>query len=138
MAAAPTIDFALFVTHIEGHIVRRYGAGSNIGVTRADKAQAKKIAVTARSGEKRERDISSPWSNDTSLVWDTETIVPIPRVEFERYRKEYTRALKEGGGLEAHSKEQWEAQHKARKAKAKEAADEAAAEAKSAATTTQA
>lgn len=123
---APAIDFALFVTPVEGHLVTRYGAGSYIGVTRQDKPQAKRFTVTRPNGEKREREVASPWSNESTLAWDTETIVAIPRVEYERFRKEYNRATAPGGGLVKHTQKDWEAQRDARKKKAQEAAQKAA------------
>lgn len=130
---APAIEFALFVTPIEGQIVTRYGAGSYIGVTRQDKPRGKTLTMVDKHGATRERFVASPWGNDSTLAWDTETIVPIPRVEFEKYRKEYTRAIAPGGGLKTHTREQWDAQRKERKAKAQEAAAKAEADAKRAA-----
>lgn len=110
------IDFALFVTPVEGHMVARYGSRSYIGCI-------KKVVEPQTQAEREAIARKQPWARTTyELQWDADTIVPIPRAEAERYRKEYERALRDGA-LKEHERADWETQVKARKAKAKEVAD---------------
>lgn len=103
------IDFVLFVTPIEGKLVARYGTGSYIGCVR-------QRVEPATEAERKALARKQPWARTSiELKWDTETIVPIPRAEFDRFRKEYTRATAPGGGLHKHTKAAWEQQVKARK-----------------------
>lgn len=78
--AAP--GFSLFVSSVEGALVTRYGSRTLIGATRTP----------------------------TSIEWDTELITAIPTDEYERFRREYDRALRDGSLVER-SAEDWLAQH---------------------------
>lgn len=61
----------LFVLPVKGRPVTRYGTGITIGGHRSR---------------------LSP----NTIEWDTTTIVCIPAAEFLKYRREYTRALRDG------------------------------------------
>lgn len=66
------------------------------------------------------------------IVWNTEEVVVIPFVEWNKYRREYRRAVADGA-LKIRTKEdheKWLSKREEDSKKAKEAADKAAAEAK--------
>lgn len=93
--------FAMFVKAVEGHMVRRYGTKTNIGVLADGKG---------------------------SIVWDTETIHVFTTDEVRTYGTEYRRAVADGALVEV-KREAWDAQRKSRKADAKKAAEAVVAEA---------
>jgi hypothetical protein len=98
--AAPT--FSLYVSSIEEFTVARFGTRSFIGAV---------------------RDPQDP----TKITWTPDVIVPIPANEHQKYLREYTRALKPGGGLRVRTAAEYAAQTEAQKAAKKAAVDAAAA-----------
>lgn len=81
-----TIEFALYVSSVEGRLVSRLGikTGQYIGAY---------------------RDLTDP----SIIVWDTNAIIPISEKEFRLYRREYERALT-NRSLIKRSREEWLAQ----------------------------
>ncbi|AUX31927.1 MULTISPECIES: hypothetical protein [Sorangium] len=79
------IEFALFVSSVEGSLVSRFGTGrgSYIGAT---------------------RDIKDP----TLITWDVNRIIPIPASEYARFRRAYDKAIKDGS-LKLRTREEYEA-----------------------------
>lgn len=92
-------EFSLFVSSVEGHAVTRFGTRppSLIGATRTTKPAGNKPHY---------------WSGDSSITWDTKTIVPIPTTEYARYRSEYDGAIA-AKSLVRRTREEWDAQMKA-------------------------
>lgn len=97
----------VYVSSVEGHHVTRPGSG-----TRA----VKPGTIGVRWDPKRKR-----------LVWDTEDVIRIPMGDWQRYRKEYGKAVS-SGALTVRTKADFDARQReiARQA---EAAQEAAREA---------
>jgi len=69
--AMADLKIALYVSSVEGRHVQRYGSETMIG------------AVIDRSV-------------DGLIKWDTDKVVAIPEPEYQTYRAEYDRLLKEG------------------------------------------
>jgi ATPase subunit of ABC transporter with duplicated ATPase domains len=92
------MEFGLYVSSVEGHIVRRFGAPPNsyIGAKRTGK----------------------------QIAWETK-IVPIPQNEYSRYRAEYDGAIA-AGALTKRTAEEYKAQQ-AKRTEQKLAAREQAA-----------
>lgn len=72
MVQIPTGD-VIYVRSVEGHLVERF----------ATCGTSSPVYIGATRGA-------------TGPVWRTDAIVAIPRAEFNRYRREYTRALSDG------------------------------------------
>lgn len=84
------MEFALYVSPVEGRTVRRFGAppGTYIGAKRVGK----------------------------QIEWNEERIVPIPDNEYRRFRAEYHGAIADGA-LKLRTADEYKAQQDARKAK---------------------
>lgn len=98
--------FGLFLSSVEGYLVRRHGTAELIG------AQPR-------------------GPSDTGPVWTPELIVPITHAEAARYGHEYRRAQKEGG-LRFRTVEEYDAQLEAHAQADKDAIAKAEADAKQA------
>ena len=72
----PPSPFALFVRAVQGHVVRRFGSPTNIGVT----------------------------IDGDGPHWDTETVHALTQQEAATYRAEYDRAIREGALLRVDEK----------------------------------
>lgn len=100
--ADPVERSALYVSSVEGCPVTRFGTRTLIGATRS--AQSPSV-----------------------VSFETEKVVAIPFAEYERFQREYDRALG-NGSLKARKPAEWEQQQKTRRdAQAKQKADRDAA-----------
>ncbi len=82
--ADPVERFGLFVSSVQDHPVTRFGTRTIIGATRSSKTP-------------------------TVVTFDTSAIVAIPIEEYERFSREYDRALG-NGSLERRKPAEWQAQ----------------------------
>jgi hypothetical protein len=86
---APAIEFARYVSSVEGRLVSRWDAnGSSFGA---------RVATAAERAE-----------GAAAIVWDTECVVPLTAAFCARYARELRNALKHGD-LVQRSREDWEA-----------------------------
>lgn len=76
--------FALFVSSVEGCPTTRFGTGTLIGATRTR-------------------------ANPRVIEYQTDQIVALTHAEYARYRREYSRAIRDGA-LRVRSVEEWQAQ----------------------------
>lgn len=96
MATGSAPKFVLFVSSIEGKLVRRYGTPVQIGAVR-------ECENPDEPNLSRQR-----WR----YRWQTDQVVAIPEDEFNRYRREYTRALATGA-LTKRTEAEWRKQNEA-------------------------